>query len=95
MKYKLHYLLTLFAFLLGAQRLVAQSEVYGAMTGGEKAGIYKYTIGSSGISGEQLVKGFSFSTELNNSDHISGGFLVGNRYYYMTNKHVTDRKSVV
>lgn len=89
MKYKLHYLLTLFAFLLGAQRLVAQSEVYGAMTGGEKAGIYKYTIGSSGISGEQLVKGFSFSTELNNSDHISGGFLVGNRYYYMTNKHVT------
>ncbi len=90
MKYKLHYLLAVFALLMtGAQRLVAQSEVYGAITGGEKAGIYKYTIGSDGISGEELVKGFTFSTELNASDHISGGFLVGNRFYYMTTVHVS------
>lgn len=90
MKYKLHYLLAVFALILmGTQRLVAQSEVYGAVTGGEKAGIYKYTIGSGGISNEELVKGFTFSTELNASEHISGGFLVGNRYYYMTTNHVS------
>lgn len=85
MKYRLHYLLSVFALLFaGTIRLMAQSDGYGVITGGEQAGIYKYTVGSNGFSDIELVKGFTLSTVQNNSDHISGACLVGNRFYYIT-----------
>lgn len=84
MKHKSNILLLTLGFLLmGVQQLVAQSsEAYGVINAGEKAGIYKYAISPQGISDVECINPMTLSTELNNSDKISGGFLVGDRYYY-------------
>ena len=84
MKHKSNILLLTLGFLLmGVQQLVAQSsEAHGVINAGEKAGIYKYAISPQGISDVECINPMTLSTELNNSDKISGGFLVGDRYYY-------------
>ena len=84
MKYRFNFLLSLVAMLLmGITTVMAQSsEVYGVLTSGTEAGIYKYTISPEGISDIECVCPISLNTEQNNEDRISGGCLVGDRYYY-------------
>mgnify|MGYP002624140493 FL=1 len=83
MKYRFNFLLSLLALFLGAGQSMAQSsEAYGVISSGEQAGIYHYTISPQGISDVECINPMILSTELNNSDKISGGALVGDRYYY-------------
>ena len=78
MKHKIYYLLLAFVLALaGTGTLSAQSEVYGVINSGEEAGLYKYTIGSSGVSNVELIQPFTFDTELNSSQAVSGGYLLG------------------
>ncbi|MBO4812003.1 MAG: carboxypeptidase regulatory-like domain-containing protein [Prevotella sp.] len=78
-----YMLLSFVLFLLGGTKAAAQSEGYGVISAGEDAGIYHYTLSPQGFSNIELVQGFTFSNELNNSDAFSGGVLIGERYYYI------------
>ena len=84
MKYRTNFLLSLLTLLLvGTGQMMAQSsEAYGVISAGEDAGIYKYAISPQGITDVECINPMILSTEQNNSDKISGGFLVGDRYYY-------------
>jgi len=78
MKYRTNFLLSLLTLLLvGTGQMMAQSsEAYGVISAGEDAGIYKYAISPQGITDVECINPMILSTELNNSDKISGGFLV-------------------
>ena len=84
MKYRFNFMLLAAALILvgGMQAMAQSSEAYGLISSGENAGIYKYSISPQGISDVECINPMILSSELNNSDRISGGFLVGERYYY-------------
>ena len=84
MKYRFNFLLSVLTLLFAGvtQSMAQSSEAYGVISSGEQAGIYHYTISPQGISDVECINPMILSTELNNSDRISGGALVGDRYYY-------------
>ncbi len=84
MKYRFNFLLSVLTLLFAGvtQSMAQSSEAYGVISSGEQAGIYHYTISPQGISDVECINPMILSTELNNSDKISGGALVGDRYYY-------------
>ena len=84
MKYRFNFLLSVLTLLFAGvtQSMAQSSEAYGVISSGEQAGIYHYTISPQGISDVECINPMILSTEMNNSDRISGGALVGDRYYY-------------
>ena len=78
-----HLLLAFILSVVGGLSASAQTEGYGIIQQGTEAGIYHYTLTPQGFSDIELVQGFIFSTETNNSDAFSGGVLIGDRYYYI------------